>query len=193
MKDKAWLGAGAAAAAVAGVSGVAAWILRRQQILADAPAVAPGVDLSRYLGHWFEIARLPNPFQATCVSDVRAVYEKLPGARLRVTNICRMADGREQCVSGVARVADAPNNARLRVRFGLFTGDYWIHAVGPAYEYALVGEPRRRFLWILSRLPVMDDRRFTALLGQAAALGYEIRRVVRTPQGASAFEEAAGI
>ena len=159
----------------------------------SAPAmdVASGIDLQRYSGRWYEIARLPNDFQKQCAGNVSADYEPMEDGRLRVTNRCALADGSEQSVEGVARMAD-DDPAKLEVRFApsfmswlpMVWGDYWILAVGPRYEYALVGEPSRANLWILSRTPTISDENYERLLKQAAKQGYDVTKVRRTPHDA---------
>src|SRR4029078_10863291 len=103
---------------------------------ADTPApvrTVPFVDLERYAGDWFEIARIENRFQRRCVGDVRASYSRRPDGRLDVVNRCRTADG-EIDAPGIARIVDEQTFARLKVRFApawlswlpLVWGDYWI-------------------------------------------------------------------
>lgn len=157
---------------------------------ADMDVVAD-VDLQRYSGRWYEIARLPNKFQKTCAGNVTADYEPLEDGRLRVINRCTSSDGSEQSAEGVARMAD-DNPAQLEVRFAPaflgwlppVWGDYWILELGsgPRYDYALVGEPSREYLWILSRTRTMDDDTYASLLKHAARQGYDVTRVRRTPQ-----------
>ncbi|HEX5804691.1 MAG TPA: lipocalin family protein [Azospira sp.] len=135
------------------------------------PTVAQ-VDLDRYLGTWYEIALIPNRFQAQCVSDTQADYRR-DGEAIRVLNRCRTASGEEESASGIARVVADSGNARLRVSFFRpFYGDYWVLALDPDYRWVLVGEPRRQYGWILSRTPALDPAVLKALLDRAEALGY---------------------
>lgn len=144
------------------------------------PPVAEKVDLERYAGVWHEVARLPNSFQSRCVGPATAMYSPLPGGRLRVVNTCRDAKGRFLCSEGVAAPVPGSGNAKLKVRFGgPVAGDYWIHALDPGYQWALVGHPSRRFLWVLSRKEKMNRLLLDRLLMQAEGLGYDVRRVVR--------------
>jgi len=173
-------------AAVALVAFAATWPVRAQTPL---PTVAK-VDLERYLGRWYEIARLPNRFQAQCAGDVVATYSPLSATTVKVVNSCRTASGEEDVADGVARVRDLATNAKLEVRFlplalawlPFAWGDYWILDLAPDYSHALVGTPSREYLWILAREPAMDDARLRALLDRARVLGFDDTKVVRTPQ-----------
>jgi apolipoprotein D and lipocalin family protein len=121
---------------------------RRVPLLAMAE-----VDLARYAGRWFGIARMPNWFERGC-AGVTADYALLPDGRLEVINTCRdAATGRVRSVSGAARVVGP---GQLAVRFSsvpFVTGDYVILHVSPRYDLAVVGEPRRRYAWVLARQP----------------------------------------
>ncbi len=139
---------------------------------APLPTV-PAVDLDRYLGTWYEIAKIPNRFQAQCVSDTRAEYAR-DGEAIRVVNRCRTATGEEESATGIAHVVEGSGNARLRVSFFRpFYGDYWVLALDPDYRWVLVGEPRRQYGWILARTPTLPANAMKTLLDRAEALGYE--------------------
>jgi apolipoprotein D and lipocalin family protein len=138
------------------------------------------VDLSRYMGTWHEIARLPARFQEGC-ADATADYSLLPDGRVRVVNRCLRPDkgGRVDEAVGTAWVADKDTNAKLKVRFFWpFRGDYWIVELGKEYEYAVVGEPGRRYLWILSRTPEMDAAKLDGILSRLPALGFDTGRLI---------------
>jgi apolipoprotein D and lipocalin family protein len=149
------------------------------------------VDLARYAGRWYEIARLPNRFQEQCAGNVAASYAVRPDGRVTVVNECRRDDGTLTRAEGVARRAEANGPAsRLEVRFApgflsflpFVWGDYWIVELDRDYQYAMVGEPSRKYLWILSRRPEMDEATYAALTGRARGLGFDVSRLVRTPQ-----------
>jgi apolipoprotein D and lipocalin family protein len=141
------------------------------------------VDLSRYLGSWYEIARIPNSFEDECASDSMAHYALLKDGRIEVVNTCHTADGKKKSVRGVAKVVDPVSKAKLKVRFGwVGTGDYWVLVLNSFYEYAVVGEPSRRYLWILSRTPSMDRGTYRGLLERIEELGYDSSLVVPTRQ-----------
>lgn len=147
------------------------------------------VDLDRYLGTWYEIARFPNVFQDSttrrCVATT-ATYALRPFGQVAVTNRCLDAanDNRETVAYGTAYAVAGGNNARLRVYFFWpFYGDYWVIGLDPAYRWAVVGAPARDYLWILSRTPVMSPGDYAEAVGIAAAQGFEIARLQPTPQG----------
>lgn len=140
------------------------------------------VDLSRYVGRWYEIARLPNRFEKDCESDVTATYTLRGDGKITVLNQCRKASGEIKNRKGTAKVVDKATNAKLKVSFFWpFSGDYWILELGPNYEYAVVGEPKRENLWILSREQRMDEELYRELLDRVAAQGFDTSRVIRTP------------
>lgn len=138
------------------------------------------VDVSRYLGRWYEIARLPNRFQKGCAGST-ADYTLREDGEISVTNSCRnQQDGSLDQVTGRAWVVDATSNAQLKVSFFWpFRGDYWIIELGKEYEYAVVGTPNRKYLWILSRTADMDDGLYAAILQRAGQQGFDSGAVVR--------------
>jgi len=143
------------------------------------------VDLKRYVGKWYEIARYPNRFQRQCASDTTAEYELKPNGKVGVVNTCRKSDGATKKASGTAKVVD-PSNARLKVTFFWpFYGDYWIIGLDPEYRWAVVGEPHRKYLWILSRTPHMPETDYQRAIEQARAAGYDPQRLIKTPQSVS--------
>jgi len=147
------------------------------------PQVVPFVDLGRYAGRWYEIARLPNSFQKKCAGGVTATYELRPDGKVTVINECRKASGEITRAKGTAKVADKQSNAKLKVTFFWpFYGDYWILDLGSNYEYAVVGDSKRKYLWILSRTPQIDDPLYQRLLAKMANQGFDTSRMVKTMQ-----------
>ena len=150
----------------------------------------PQVDLERYLGRWYEVARFPNDFQKDCAGDVRATYSKRTDGRLKVLNECSTRDGKEKSAEGVARVVDATTNAKLKVRFApaflswisAVWGDYWILGLDRDYRWATVGSPDRKYLWILSRTPQIGEAEYDRAVKHATDNGFDGSRLVRTPQ-----------
>jgi apolipoprotein D and lipocalin family protein len=148
------------------------------------------VDLQRYLGTWYEIARFPNRFQKQCVGDVTATYEQQGDGRLAVINRCRKADGTTDEARGVARIVDTATNAKLKVRFApafltwlpAVWGDYWILDLAPDYSHVLVGTPDHKYLWILARTPALPDGTYTAILDAARRQGFDVGQLKPTPQ-----------
>ena len=147
------------------------------------------VDLARYAGRWYEVARFPNRFQAKCTGETTADYELLPGGEVRVVNSCRRADGGITRVEGRARLArrDGPAS-KLQVRFApkllsflpMVWGDYWILDLTDDYGAALVGDPTRAYLWILSRTPKLDEATFERMVATATAQGFDVSRLLRS-------------
>lgn len=146
------------------------------------------LDVSRYLGRWYEIAKFPNRFQKQCASDTSADYTLLPDGHLRVLNQCRQADGEWQRAVGLAKQVGDAQSARLEVRFApawlsflpFVWGDYWVVDLDDKYELAAVSEPGRDYLWVLSRTPTVEDARYVALLSRLTAMGLDVSRLERT-------------
>ena len=161
-------------------------------MLADLKTV-PKVDLQRYSGTWYEIARLPNKFQKDCAGDVSAQYTLNKDGTIKVVNSCREAGKTEpKKAEGVARRAEEDNgsNAILEVRFApailsfldSVWGDYRIIALDDDYQYALVGSNDRKYLWILSRSKTLSEDVYKKLLEVAAGQGFDTSKMMRTPQ-----------
>jgi apolipoprotein D and lipocalin family protein len=156
--------------------------------------VVPSVDYARFAGQWYEIARLPNAFQQACAGNVTARYVSRPDGILTVINLCREANGRWREVRGVARrTRDQGPNSRLQVRFApsfssflpFVWGDYQLIAVADDYRYALVGTPDRQSLWVLSRVPQMDEASYQHLVAKAHEQGFAVTRLQQTSQSGS--------
>jgi len=150
-------------------AGLAALALAKRSVAGEAaPAgsanvqTVDSVDLARYAGLWFEIARIPNRFQKDCASGTTAHYALRDDGRIDVTNRCLQADGSPKVAKGVARIVPGSGNARLEVSFVSFLGwrpfwgDYWILGLGAEYEWVAIGTPDRTYGWILSRSPTAD-------------------------------------
>ena len=170
------------------------WLLGGLLLLATAAAagqpstlpVVSQVDLTRYTGTWYEIARLPHFFQDGCINS-RAEYRLNEDGTLAVINRCERRDKPAKRAEGVARVVDADTNARLKVRFfnwfsnlfpWLTEGDYWIIHLDDNYQVAMVGAPDREYLWILSRTPTLDPDDTAALVDKARELGFPVSELV---------------
>jgi apolipoprotein D and lipocalin family protein len=142
------------------------------------------VDIERYLGKWYEIARYEAPFQQGCVAS-QATYSLNTDGTLKVVNECRdkTLDGKLRKAVGKAWVVDTVSNAKLKVQFFWpFKGDYWIIDLGKDYEYTVVSEPKRQFLWILSRTPHMDPKTYEAILADLVYWEFDVTRLKITPQ-----------
>jgi apolipoprotein D and lipocalin family protein len=145
--------------------------------------VVPHVDLNRYAGRWYEIARLPNRFEKKCADSVTATYSLRTDGKVEVVNRCRKSSGDYTTATGKAKVVDKTTNAKLKVTFFWpFYGDYWILNLDDNYEYAVVGAPNRKYLWILSRSRQMDESLYQTLLAKAAAQGFKTEQMIKTLQ-----------
>ena len=161
------------------------------------PTVA-AVDLKRYSGKWYEIARYPNRFQKQCVGNTTANYSIKPDGRLEVLNECLTKNGTIDSAKGEAKVVNNSKNTKLKVRFapsflapfGFVWGDYWVVDLGPKYEYSVVSDPKREYLWILSRTPELPEPIYQNLLRRVETLGFNPGKLEKTPQKAEAVKGA---
>ena len=152
------------------------------------PATVPSVDLSRYLGTWFEIARLPMRHEPKDFTDITAHYSLQDDGKVRVRNRALDGKGELKESTGEASVVD-DSNSKLEVSFlpdGLrwipFTkGDYWILKLDPEYATALVGSPDRKYLWLLSRQPTLDESSKQDYLAHARQQGFDLADLIHTP------------
>jgi len=146
--------------------------------------VVPSVDLTRYAGKWYEVARLPNRFQRDCAGDTTASYELRPDGKITVINACRTPEGKVKTAKGTARLAsDKGPNTKLKVTFFWpFSGNYWIIDLDPDYRWAVVGEPGRKYFWVLSREPQLDDALYQQILERARQQGYDLAPLIKTRQ-----------
>jgi apolipoprotein D and lipocalin family protein len=146
--------------------------------------VAPNVDLKRFQGQWYEIAKLPRATQADC-TGTKAFYALRSDGTMDIVNECHLGtlDGPTRSVHATATVPDASVPAKLSLEFvpGLY-GDYWILEVGDHYEYAVVGHPTRQYLWILSRTPTMDPSVLSHVLDKAQSLSFDTSKLDYTAQ-----------
>lgn len=171
-----------------------------QETAASEPneAVA-SVDLDRYAGRWYEIAHLPMYFQRKCVGDTTAEYTPQPDGTMAVRNRCRTEDGSFQQADGEARKVDG-STSKLEVRFApgwlswlpMVWGDYWVIALDPDYQWAMVGAPKADYLWILSRTPTLDEGIRKELMAKARRMGYPVEKVEDTPQRSQEGADATG-
>lgn len=147
-------------------------------------STVPSVDLNRYCGRWYEIAKYPNRFQKGCTVTT-ADYLAEPDGSIRVTNRCLRSDCSSREVRGVAKVVPNAGNARLKVRFGWspVAGDYWIIGLDEKnYSWALVGHPSRKFLWILAREPQLPTATYQEIIALAEKKGFQPERIILSPQ-----------
>ncbi|MEQ9506585.1 MAG: lipocalin family protein [Hyphomonas sp.] len=156
----------------------------------DAPALeaVASVDVARYMGLWYEIARYPTSFQKDC-EGTTAEYTLREDGRVDVVNTCRFGtkDGEPRSAEAVARVMEGSNGARIFVNFAPIPllagrGNYWIIHLDEDYQHALVGEPSGRFLWMLSRTPTVTPEVRAELDRAAVAAGYDLGMLKETEQ-----------
>jgi len=147
------------------------------------PQPAKSVELSRYLGRWYELARYEQGFQKDC-DGVTADYILRADGNISVLNSCRKPDGKQKQANGKAKIVDTATGAKLKVSFfGPFYGNYWVLDRAEDYSWSIVGEPSGRYLWILSREPNPSQAKRDALIARAKALGYDtsMLRITKQP------------
>ena len=148
------------------------------------------LDVPRYLGTWYEIAKFPNWFQKKCVSNTKAVYTAKSDGNLRVLNSCKTASGETSEAEGLARQIGAKDSPKLEVRFApewlsflpLVWGDYWVIDLDPQYQVAAVSDPRREYLWVLSRTPQLDPKVYADLLQRLKQQQFDTQKLELTTQ-----------
>jgi apolipoprotein D and lipocalin family protein len=138
----------------------------------------PNVNLERYTGLWYEIAKIPNRFQRKCDRGTTAQYALREDGKIDVINRCFDKAGKVIEAKGIARIVDAESNARLKVSFvkifglSLFWGDYWIIGLGEDYDFAIIGTPGRKYGWILSRTPTLNQDKLNKIFDLLREQGY---------------------
>ncbi|CAA7398039.1 unnamed protein product [Spirodela intermedia] len=149
-----------------------------------------GLDLERYMGRWYEIASFPSRFQPKNGTGTRATYTLNADGTVHVLNET-WSGGKRGFIEGSAYKAD-PNSdeAKLKVKFYVppflpifpVVGDYWVLFIDDDYQYALIGQPSRRYLWILSRRTQLDEEVYNQLVEKAKEVGYDVGKLHKTPQ-----------
>jgi len=151
--------------------------------LKEPPDTVEQVDLKRYSGKWYEIASFPAPFQKDCYCTTATYADKED--YVEVLNACRKGSptGPLEVARANANPVPDTGNAQLKVQFFWpFKGDYWVVALDPDYRYAMVGHPAKKYLWILSRTPAMDEGTYQSLVAVARSKGYEVDKLRRAVQ-----------
>lgn len=160
--------------------------------------VVPSLQVARYQGTWYEIAAIPMFFQRNCVGSTKAEYTLLSDGSIKVLNSCQTKSGKRIQAEGRARIVDTKTNARLQVTFAHWgnwwwygvSGDYWVIALDEeAYQYAVVGHPRRKYGWILSRTEAMAPAVLESLRQTLVRQGYDPCRFQITPQPGGSSEK----
>ncbi len=156
--------------------------------LNSVPPTVKNLNLEKYLGCWYEIARIPNRFQKQCSKNVKARYTLKTDGDIRVVNSCVNKKGQEEEVEGIAKVVDKVNNSKLKVSFvslfglNLFYGEYLIFDIAPDYSWAIVGSGNLKYGWILARdaNKIHDD--IDTIFASLNKIGFNSRDFVFTTQ-----------
>ena len=154
-------------------------------------ATIAALDVPRYMGRWYELAKFPNWFQRKCVGDTRAEYSLQPDGGLQVINRCRMENGEWNEAVGAARQVGGASSPKLEVRFApawlsfipAVWGNYWIIDLDPEYQLVAISEPKREYLWVLSRNPQVGQDVYEGLMQRLRLLGFDTRKLETTKQG----------
>lgn len=146
------------------------------------------VDVNKYLGKWYEIARFEQKFQKDCTA-VTANYSLKKNGELEVLNTCRKfnPNGKLKIAKARAWITDKETNAKLKVQFflrslriPLFAGNYWILELDEDYQYAIIGDPSRKYLWFLSRKETLDQATYEYLIKRAEEMNFDTTKLIKT-------------
>ena len=169
-----------------------AWTLAQAQAVSSPPPVTPiaSLDVPKYLGTWYEVAKFPNRFQNLCAANTRAEYRLLDSGQIEVINRCQKSNGEMAEAVGTARQIGGEHSPKLKVRFApawlsflpMVWGNYWVIDLDAGYRLAAVSEPGREYLWILSRTPKVEPAVYDALLQRLQAMGFDTGRLEVSPQ-----------
>ena len=148
------------------------------------------LDVPRYMGTWYEIAKFPNLFQKKCVGNTKARYTLREDGSVEVVNACRLEEGGTAEAVGAARQIGAASSPKLEVRFApawlsfipAVWGNYWVVDLDEGYQLVAVSEPKREYLWILSRTPSVDKRAYDSLLERLGHKGFDIEKLEASRQ-----------
>ena len=157
------------------------------------PQTIERLDVARYMGTWYEIAKYPNWFQRKCATDIHAQYRQREDGQLDVINRCRQANGEVIEAVGRARQDGPAESPKLEVRFApawlswvpLVWGHYWVIDLDPAYQLVAVSEPSREYLWVLSRTTTVDAVAYQALLARLKVQGFDLSKLELSVQTGS--------
>jgi apolipoprotein D and lipocalin family protein len=158
---------------------------------ADTPVkTIASLDVPRYMGTWYEIAKFPNWFQKKCVSNTQAVYSIRPDGNLKVLNSCKTADEEISQAEGTARQQGPKDSPKLEVRFApewlsflpMVWGEYWVIDLDAQYQVAAVSDSKREYLWVLSRTPQLDKKTYDELLLRLRGQQFDTRKLEITQQ-----------
>jgi len=155
----------------------------------EPPPTVKQVDLNKYVGLWYEVASIPQFFQRKCSSNTTAQYTLLDTGLIKVDNSCDTKDGERSSAEGRAKVVDAQSNSKLKVTFVKFIGwifkfggDYWILDLASDYSYAIVGDSKREYAWVLSRTPDLSLEQLKKINDKFIELGYDTSLILTSIQ-----------
>lgn len=156
----------------------------------SALSAIPVLDVSRYMGTWFEIAKFPNWFQKKCAGGTRAEYSLKDDGNVQVINRCRLENGEMIEAIGAARQIGPATSPKLEVRFApewlsflpFVWGNYWVIDLDEHYQLVAVSEPKKEYLWILARTPKIDPEDYKKLLARLLQKGFDLRKLEVTRQ-----------
>lgn len=159
-----------------------------EKIVSEPLTPITSLDLPKYMGRWYEISKFPNWFQRKCVSETHADYSIEPEGTVQVINRCRLDNGDINLASGKARQIGSSYSAKLEVSFApewlsfipALWGDYWVIDLDAEYKLVAISEPRRKYLWVLSRSPKVDQFTYDALLERLRLKGFDIDKLEYT-------------
>jgi apolipoprotein D and lipocalin family protein len=170
---------------------VFAWVLVAHATAQTQPVqTIASLDVNRYVGTWYEIAKYPNRFQKQCASHTRAQYLTNADGSLQVINRCVTREGETLEAIGQAHQVGGASSPKLQVRFApawlswlpWVWGDYWVIDLDNGYQLAAVSDAKREYLWVLSRSKQVKASTYQALLTRLAAQGFDIQKLELSPQ-----------
>jgi apolipoprotein D and lipocalin family protein len=165
------------------VIGVPAGVATAQSALPQPLRPVSSLDLDRYLGRWFQLAAIPQPFNLICARDTTAEYGLTASGEISVHNSCTTWANTPNSITGSAKVVDPVTKSQLRVSFpgipnfvqnpdAAGSPNYIVTAIAPDYSWALVGDPLRTSGFLLSRTPALTEPQWRAVRGAIADAGY---------------------
>jgi len=147
----------------------------------NSPLATDSIDLQKYVGKWYEIASYPMSFQKDCFC-VTAEYTLTEKGYVKVFNSCRKGSvsGKVKSISGKAFPVKGTNNVKLKVQFFWpFKSDYWVLDKADDYSWAVVSGPTRKYLWILSRTPYLQDETWQYITDRLRKNGFDLSKLKR--------------
>lgn len=159
------------------------------EVLPPVNTVA-ALDVPRYMGTWYEIAKFPNRFQAQCSANTRARYLTQADGSVQVLNSCVTSNGTTIDALGLAKQIGGSTSPKLQVRFApawlswlpMVWGDYWVIDLDTDYQLAAVSDAKREYLWVLARTPQINPKAYDALMERLKAQHFDVQKLERTPQ-----------